>query len=56
MTWRWGDFTVKPQDDSTFTLPGTDAECAKTCSKLLSSEEHAALTEHIEKNYFIHRQ
>jgi hypothetical protein len=51
VTWRWGGFTVEPQDDSTFQLPGTDEECAKTCSKVLSVEEHDALTEHVQRFY-----
>ena len=51
VTWAWGDFTVEPQDDALFDLPGTPAECAKTCSKLLSVEEHAAMTEHVRRHY-----
>lgn len=47
VTWRWGVFTVQPQDDATFALPADLKTCQKTCSKFLSAEEHTALGEHV---------
>ena len=56
VTWRWGDFTVTPQDDSLFDLPGTATECATTCSKVLTQEEHASLTTHVDRHYRLQQQ
>lgn len=43
VTWRWGKFTVEPQNESLFQLPASPAECEKACPKFLSEEEIAAL-------------
>ena len=52
VTWQWGDFTVTPQDDKIFDLPGTEAQCATQCSKFLTKDEHDALSKHVEATLF----
>ena len=51
VTWRWGNFNVSTQEESLFTLPGTDTQCATKCSKLLSAEEHSSLESHVRRYY-----
>ena len=49
VTWRWGNFNVRPQDDSRFALPADAKTCAKDCSKLLSDGEHASLSNYVSR-------
>jgi len=41
VTWRWGKFSVVPQDASLFELP--EGKCDEACPKFLSTEELSAL-------------
>merc|ERR1712203_1330337 len=45
VTWRWGNFSVTPQDDSLFELPdaGAGHSCEDSCPKFLSTDELGAL-------------
>jgi len=41
VTWRWGNFTVAPQDDSLFQLPA--GSCDKACPTFFEQDAMAAL-------------
>ena len=41
---HWGNFTALPEDRSIFDLP--KADCAKSCSAVLSGSEIGSLAEH----------
>jgi len=41
VTWRWGNFSVTPQDEKLFELPA--GNCEEDCPKFLSSDEISAL-------------
>ena len=47
VTWRWGNFNVRPQNDSMFELFADKETCSKTCTKFLSETEHIELTKHV---------
>ena len=55
VTWRWGNFNVRAQDDSLFALPADAQTCAKSCSVFLSAAEHDAVTRYVSR-YHVHRQ
>jgi hypothetical protein len=49
VTWRWGNFNVRPQDDALFELPADAKTCAKDCSVILSAAEHASLGSYVSR-------
>ena len=47
VTWRWGRFNVRPQNDSKFQLFADPSICSKSCTKFLSKVEMERLGSHL---------
>ena len=47
VTWRWGNFNVRPQNDTNFELFADASTCSKSCRKFLSEADHKDLRNHV---------